>query len=295
MVVDDMSLAAAATVPAPLSMSEMKTRWRAHCAGVAWPTVLFMGSIVAAEIVLWTVVLNGTLAVGWAMPIAVGLAYASFTVMHEASHGNVAGRDRRAARIEQLLGWTSGFVLFAPYPVFRMLHLRHHSHTNDPHEDPDYWVASSSFLGVVARCWTIMPRQYADFLFGSLGRTNAGRKVWGSGMIGITFIVTLMAVLFSIGLGREALLLWFVPAWIATGFLAFAFDWLPHHPHTVRERFKDTRVVLFPGAELLLLWQNYHLVHHLYPRIPFYRYGKVFGEIRPYLESKGAPIDDWRP
>lgn len=28
---------------------------------------------------------------------------------------------------------------------------------------------------------------------------------------------------------------------------------------------------------LALLWQNYHIVHHLYPSIPFYRYGVVRG------------------
>ena len=39
-----------------------------------------------------------------------------------------------------------------------------------------------------------------------------------------------------------------------------------------------------------MLGQNYHLVHHLWPRVPFYRYGRVFYESREELESHGAEI-----
>jgi beta-carotene hydroxylase len=36
--------------------------------------------------------------------------------------------------------------------------------------------------------------------------------------------------------------------------------------------------------------QNYHLVHHVKPRVPFYRYGEVYRELRPELERHGSPI-----
>ena len=59
--------------------------------------------------------------------------------------------------------------------------------------------------------------------------------------------------------------------------LAWWFDWLPHHglEDTQSEnRYRATRNRV--GMEWLLtpllLSQNYHLVHHLHPSIPFYRY-----------------------
>ena len=59
--------------------------------------------------------------------------------------------------------------------------------------------------------------------------------------------------------------------------LAWWFDWLPHHglEDTQREnRYRATRNRV--GMEWLftplLLSQNYHLVHHLHPSVPFYRY-----------------------
>jgi len=39
-----------------------------------------------------------------------------------------------------------------------------------------------------------------------------------------------------------------------------------------------------------LLGQNLHLVHHLFPRVPFYRYRAVFEAARARIEAEGAPV-----
>jgi fatty acid desaturase len=67
-------------------------------------------------------------------------AYLIFTPLHEAVHETIAGKNSRRVWLERLIGHISGFVLLAPYPGFKALHLHHHQHTNDPVEDPDYWV-----------------------------------------------------------------------------------------------------------------------------------------------------------
>ena len=79
----------------------------------------------------------------------------------------------------------------------------------------------------------------------------------------------------------EILALYYLPCRLAALFLGFAFDYLPHHGlhHKPSEdRLKTTRNRV--GAERLLspalLYQNYHLVHHLHPAVPFYRYLKVW-------------------
>ena len=72
--------------------------------------------------------------------------------------------------------------------------------------------------------------------------------------------------------------------------LAFAFDFLPHYPYDTNARYFDTRVT--PGRVLntLLLGQNYHLIHHLWTTIPWYRYRRAFGETRDALEARGCRI-----
>ena len=50
-----------------------------------------------------------------------------------------------------------------------------------------------------------------------------------------------------------------------------------------------------PLANFLLQGQNYHLIHHMMPAIPYYRYKPVFEELRPILEAKGTRIEGLIP
>ena len=91
--------------------------------------------------------------------------------------------------------------------------------------------------------------------------------------------VGLTVLAFLSGYGLEVVLLWLMPARLAIGLLAFGFDWLPHHPHDVRsddDRYRATVVRPSPWLTPLLIYQNYHLIHHLYPAVPFYRYSRVW-------------------
>ncbi|MCA9616887.1 MAG: fatty acid desaturase [Myxococcales bacterium] len=263
--------------------------WRAHAGHVAWPTIALAAFVVAGHVGSWWVSLHA-LAPTWAVVgAATLLAYLAFTVMHEAAHGNVHGSRAPWRLLNELSGWTSGALLVAPFPAFRVLHLLHHSHTNHPAKDPDYWVAGRG-LGVALRCFTILPHYYGGFLFGTPSKTQAASRARVKVITTMVFFAALAAGLSLAGFGRQVLFVWMLPAWLASGLLAFLFDWLPHHPHDVQERFRDTRAIAVPGLGLPTLGQNLHLVHHLYPRVPFYRYHRVFAELRTELEAKGAPI-----
>jgi beta-carotene hydroxylase len=88
-------------------------------------------------------------------------------------------------------------------------------------------------------------------------------------------------------------IVWLGPALIAVTVLALCFDFLPHYPYESKERYRDTRI--YPGRLLnaLLLGQNYHLIHHLWTTIPWYRYQRVFDQIEDELAERGARIE-WR-
>jgi len=73
---------------------------------------------------------------------------------------------------------------------------------------------------------------------------------------------------------------------LAILFLAFAFDYVPHRPHAItaaEDRYRATSVVESALLNVLLLGQNYHLVHHLYPGVPFYRYQSIWTRRRATL------------
>lgn len=102
-----------------------------------------------------------------------------------------------------------------------------------------------------------------------------------------------MALLATIPFGwfPPAFLLWWLPSRLAGLPLAILFSWLPHVPFDSTERFHNTRITTFRGSTWLLLQQDRHLIHHLYPSVPWYRYRAVFRELRPLLEAEGARIE----
>ncbi len=247
------------------------------------PTLTLMAAVVAAVGLLATGWIRGAIPTGLAVA---GLAlsyYAAFTVLHESMHG-LAHRNRQ---VNAWLGRVAGFALMLPSPLFRAAHLAHHTHTNDPERDPDIMVAHRpAWLAPLWFLWT--PVHYRVIVYGGgLLRNRAAR--WEAWLTDAAIVAGLSAAV-MLGWGAPVLYLWVAPAALAILWLALAFDLLPHRPHTSRERYYDTRA--YPGRLLnaVLLGQNYHLVHHLWTTIPWYRYAAAYRDVRADLEARGAPI-----
>jgi beta-carotene hydroxylase len=78
--------------------------------------------------------------------------------------------------------------------------------------------------------------------------------------------------------------------------LAAIFDWIVHYPYTGTNRFNMTNA-FYSNSNLidrlfsvLTFGQNLHLIHHLYPWVPFYSYRTLFVEIRAYLDDKKSAL-----
>ena len=82
-----------------------------------------------------------------------------------------------------------------------------------------------------------------------------------------------------------------VPLLLSLSFLALAFDLIPHLPYDSTERFHDTRALPSRALNVLFLGQNYHLVHHLWNSVPWYKYQQVFNETKDDLAAVGARVD----
>jgi fatty acid desaturase len=113
----------------------------------------------------------------------------------------------------------------------------------------------------------------------------------------ITFSIYALVALaiIAFGYGFELLVLWFIPWWIGQTIMLTLFTWTPHHDHHETGRYRNTRVSLWPGAEFLLMGQNVHLIHHMMPAVPFYRYRKTFDELRPTLVANEVRIEGLLP
>ena len=255
-------------------------------AGFPWPTfATFVGVYLGVALVA-TLVLRGYLPYWASIPIDAIVIYFVFTPLHEATHGNIAGRDRRFAWVESLIGHASGFLLLAPFPGFRVLHLHHHANTNDPAEDPDYWVKSPTWIGTVIKSLAIQP-VYILHLW-RLARDPRTKRAFLGEMLYIASYIAIVTAAFRFGVGKEVLLLWIVPAYVGVVLCPVMFDWPVHHPHSERGRYTDSAILLFPppfGAfmDFIFCGHTYHLVHHLYPRVPFFRYRAAWDALKDEL------------
>lgn len=126
------------------SKSTINTAWRAYIGHFATPTLVFSLVFLTLYGIVFYLGFSETWSLWLCCIINTVLSYLLFTPLHEAVHGNIIGKQRQFKGLETLIGWLCGLTLTVPFPVFRYLHLTHHTHTNDGEKDPDYWVASKN-------------------------------------------------------------------------------------------------------------------------------------------------------
>jgi beta-carotene hydroxylase len=242
---------------------------------IAWPTV----ALAALSFCLYGFSTAMGVLQQWPVALTVFInslsTYWLFTVGHDSSHNAVSLKRW----LNDGLGRLSSVVLL-PLPMFRMfrfVHMQHHRYSNEP-DDPDYWVGKGAWWSVPLRCAFVDLHYVVWYLKRASSRPRdelIDNAV--SGVVGVAVLGTLVAS----GWGRELLLFWLLPSRIAVFVLALAFDFLPHMPYKATDaenKYMATSVRV--GQEWLLtpllLFQNYHLVHHLYPVVPFYRYIRLW-------------------
>jgi beta-carotene hydroxylase len=267
---------------------------------VAWPSVVLGFGIIASFALVCAL---GTMRI---IPLWAGLIinslllYAIQTPLHEACHGNIAGRDGRWMWLNHLIGFLSGAILLHEYKAFRHMHLMHHRSTNHDEDDPDHWVNVSNPFVLFLRCFTIVP-YYHHFFFKRIALNpkepaNFATAVHVIAMYWILYSIAFWLIVF--GWWREVLMLWLLPHYIGSAIIIYLFAYIPHKPHDTTERYRNTKIHSIGGIRGLLmnmvyLFQNYHLIHHLFPRIPFYLYSEAFRDLRPLLEKQGSPIHEY--
>jgi beta-carotene hydroxylase len=268
---------------------------------VAWPTVLLALGIVAAFALVCTLATMRIIPLWLGLILNTLILYADQTPLHEACHGNIAGRDSKWLWLNHLVGFVCGGLLLHEYKAFRYMHLAHHRDTNDPELDPDHWVAVKNPWLIPLRCLTIV------FWYHQYFWKHIAFHAHIPGMRPLTIHIVISYALFygiAIGLAvmgywREVLMLWIFPHILASALIIYFFAYLTHKPHEIHERYRDTNVfwvrgkIIEPIVNWLYMFQNFHLVHHLFPRIPFYLYDNAFRDLKPVLDREHAHIYEY--
>ena len=204
--------------------------------------------------------------------------HCSGTVIHDACHQSA----HRHRIVNAILGHCSALILVFAFPVFTRVHLQHHGNVNHPKDDPDHYVSTGGPLWLIA----VRFLYHEVFFFQRRLWRNYELLEW---FISRLIVITIVYISVQYHFLGYILNFWFIPAFLIGITLGFFFDYLPHRPFVERSRWKNARV--YPGKVLniLILGQNYHLIHHLWPSIPWYNYQPTYYLMKPLLDEKGSP------
>jgi beta-carotene hydroxylase len=268
---------------------------RRYMGEVAWLTIFLGLALGASYIATVLLALVGVLSLWSAVPLVAILTYLNYTMLHEAAHGSISGSRKSLHWVNEALGYMAAWVLMIPLTAHRHEHMAHHRHTNDAERDPDFHVGrmGHSILGAAR---ATLQASATQFSFYAENRWSGGASKQDLILcIEVAAALIPRLAVFLAGYWAEGLAL-FVLAWlVGATVLLYLFAYVVHRPHENEGRYVNTSTILIPGPlQGLLTWlwmfQNYHSIHHLFPRVPFYRYGQVYQEIEEIMAAKGAPV-----
>jgi len=251
-------------------------------AGVEWPT---LGLLVACYAVWGAAVFwLPDLSLWLAVPVA-GWAIAQHSsLQHEMIHGH----PFRDARLNALLV-ALALTVVVPYLRFRDSHLAHHQDANltDPYDDPE-----SNYLA--EGDWNRLPR--AAQLLLRVNNTLAGRLLLGPVVGQVAWVASDWRA--ARGGDRRVIdgWLWHIPAlalvlalvaaspmpiwaYLLAAYLGLSLlkirTFLEHQAH---EKARGRTVIIEDRGPLALLFlnNNLHVVHHMHPRVPWYRLPRLY-------------------
>lgn len=268
-----------------------------YMGNVAWPTVALGLLFVAAYGSAVALVLAGVLSLWIAVPVVAVVTYLSYTILHEAVHGSIGGNERSLRWLNKAMGYMAAWITMIPFTAHRYEHMAHHRYANDEERDPDFHMGSmrDSLLAPVRaalQAWVSQFIYYAKHRWADAPpRQNLALCVEVAAAL-----LPRLAVILA-GYWVEGLAL-FVLAWIIGAIiLIYLFAYVVHRPHEQVGRYVDTATVLPPdspalrtGLNWLWMFQNYHSIHHLFPRVPFYKYAELYEDIEDVMAAKQAPV-----
>lgn len=229
---------------------------------------------------------------GW-MPIPLGMIinvlaiYGSFTPLHDGTHRAVS----RNSLVNDVISTVSGQLLLPGFEVavYRVLHLAHHKSTGEHHEDPDEGATGSLagffffslFLELHWVHWYL--KRFSQWSISQNVRT----------LLGLCLMASWYGVWIASPWALEWMLIWWIPQRLGIMLTLYVFAFIQHPPGVEQRKQPVGATAILRNnkwLDPLMLGQNAHLIHHLYPQIPWYRLVAGWDASKAELSRRDPPI-----
>lgn len=264
---------------------------------VEWPTLGLLAVCYALWAVGTTVLAAAWLPAGLVLTALMIALHSSLT--HEIVHDHPFPGHRR---LNEALVFPV-LILFIPLARFRDTHLAHHNNSvlTDPYDDPEsnyldpaIWGRLPGWVrGVLRVNNTLAGRMLIGpvvsqiaFVLGDMRAARAGdRRVLAGWLWHIPSLA--LVALWLVGVGSMPVWAYLIAAYMAVSVLKIR----TFLEHQAEERASDRTVIIEDRGPLswMFLNNNLHVVHHMHPRVPWYRLPAVyFGNRARYLGRNGG-------
>lgn len=265
-----------------------------HMGQVCWPTVALVAAVWLGVISTLGLFIAGVLNVWIATLLMAALTYMSYTPLHEAAHGNIHGQHDELRWLNDLCGYLVAPFIAVPYASHRLEHFTHHRYTNQPDKDPDFIISAmgNGLAGLTMTPIRFLWVQNTFFVANHWKNATARERVTYCLEVtaSLGWRIAILTLVETPGLAWVILLGYYLGGM----FTAYWFAYRPHIPYQNAARYQNTNSLVAPRwlkpFEWFWLGQNLHSIHHLFPRVPFYRYHAVHRDIEPILRAQGTPI-----
>ena len=273
-----------------LSIDEERKVARTFMGRIEWEMIVIGLGQLSLWIATWALVIIGTI------PLYVGFLIALFTACnaylpsHAGQHGHLSGGRKNLQWLDYWVGQLSVIPIAQSHEMLKATHLKHHAHTNDPDNDPDF------FHGNAENWWQAAVNvnvSYNDDGPAMKAITKHMKKdpkfkesmerggIWA---LFFYFAQIVLAILYPL----ETLFLWWIPKRFATSYLGIVFSYFPHSG-LGKGRYKDTRFWTNRIPRYLNHSMQIHTMHHMYPRICHYDEAKAIEALKPFMIERGMP------
>lgn len=234
-------------------------------------------------------------ALGWLVrvPLYV-LAAASLHGISLFTHEGVHGALFHRPGWNRALGAVCAWPVLQNFAAYKVLHLQHHSDLGGG-QDPDHYI------NYTPRRWLVFLMNWGRLLLGYpayitmipiLGwrHGTASDRRWIAFEVASVFLLGGLVIASPLP-GSALLHGWVIPMVIINTLVNIRgmsqHTLLPEPDHPIR----GSRTILTnPVTTFFMCNENYHLEHHLYPRVPWYNLPRLHALLKEELTAQGAPF-----
>lgn len=242
---------------------------------VAWPTIAILFISFGGFALSTYALLSGYLSPLVTIPISGFFIFWSFTPLHEAVHRNLSSVNW----FNDMMGTLSAQLLLPGFSssLYRYLHVTHHARTGQD-DDPDLKFTHQNLL----YCW--LNAAFLDILWMRFYVSVWQERPFAervSFVIGVALYLGLFAIAFASPYASQFLVAFVLPMFVGRILTVHLFATIQHR-RGHEQRHDPIGATSIQNLEsqwwqhLFMLGQAQHLIHHLYPGVPWYKYDSIW-------------------